>query len=258
MSKANILIVEDEVVVAKDIQMRLTQLGYNNPAIASSGDEAIEKCRSWKPDLVLMDIVLNRGSLDGIGTAEKIKQTLDIPIIYLTASTDERTLLRAKMTAPDAYVVKPFQTRELQISIEMSLYKHAMLRELREKERWLSTTLRSIGEGVITVNERTEVLFINPVAQTITGVTEGEALGKPIERVLKMVGKQSRQNPWTISANEMLNLRKADAVPTHGIIISRQGATTRVFTTTWPVMDTGGKKLGSVIMIRNLSNGPEV
>lgn len=120
---ANILIVEDESIIALDIKDQLESLGYTVQAIVSSGEEALEEVKKIKPDLVLMDIVL-KGDIDGVETAQKIRDSFDIPIIYLTAHSDEHTLKRAKITEPFGYIIKPSVNKELHGAIEKALNKH--------------------------------------------------------------------------------------------------------------------------------------
>src|SRR5688572_14222217 len=105
MAHAHLLIVEDENIIAKDIQRRLTRLGYFVPAIASSGREALQKTADVRPDLVLMDIVL-KGDMDGVDTAAQVQRRFQIPVVYLTAYADEHTWQRATATAPFGYVLK--------------------------------------------------------------------------------------------------------------------------------------------------------
>ena len=108
-------------------------MGYGVLGIFDTGEEAIEKAGELKPNLVLMDIVL-KGEMDGIDAAQKIRELFDIPIIYLTAYSDEKTLQRAKVTEPFGYVLKPFEDREIQSAIEMAIYKHKMEQQLKESE----------------------------------------------------------------------------------------------------------------------------
>lgn len=129
MTKAKIMIVEDEWITADDIKMSLQNLGYTVTSISSSGDEAIQNAEKDKPDLVLMDIVL-QGEMDGIKAANQIRSRFNIPVIYLTAYADEKILERAKITEPSGYIVKPFIDEDLKIAIEIALYKHKA-----EKER---------------------------------------------------------------------------------------------------------------------------
>ncbi|MGH7379144.1 MAG: diguanylate cyclase [Candidatus Methylomirabilales bacterium] len=130
MGHTQILVVEDENIVAKDLQQTLRTLGYGVPVIASSGEEAIEKAAATRPDLVLMDIKL-KGRLDGVAAAGEISDRLDIPVVYLTAYADEQTLRRAKVTEPFGYLVKPFDERSLHAAIEVAIHRHRMQMTLR-------------------------------------------------------------------------------------------------------------------------------
>lgn len=123
MSKAKILIVEDQGIVAKDIENSLKKLGYTVPAIVSSGEKSIEATEEMKPDLVLMDIML-KGKMDGIEAANEIHEKYNIPVIFLTANADDKTVNDAKAAEPYGYIIKPFREKELQTTIEMALYKH--------------------------------------------------------------------------------------------------------------------------------------
>lgn len=133
MDKKRILVVEDEVIVAKDIEKRLLKLGYAVLAIVTSGEEAIKKAEDKNPDLILMDIKLE-GKMNGLEAASQISSSLDIPIVYLTAYADDETLKQAKVTAPYGYILKPYETRELHTAIEIALYKHKIEKKLKESE----------------------------------------------------------------------------------------------------------------------------
>jgi two-component system, LytTR family, response regulator LytT len=136
MSKTNILIVEDESIVAKDIQMSLRKLGYNVVAICSNGEDAIRAAEEHAPDLVLMDIML-KGEMSGIEAAEQIRARFNVPIIYLTAYADESTLSKAKITEPYGYIIKPFKEIDLRTSIEMAQYKHQKETDVRKERDFL-------------------------------------------------------------------------------------------------------------------------
>jgi two-component system, LytTR family, response regulator LytT len=136
MEKLNIFIVEDESIVAKDIQNSLTKLGYNVVGSANNGKDAIDRITALKPDLILMDIMI-KGGLTGIDVSEKIKEKMNIPVIFLTAYADEATLSRAKITEPYGYVLKPFKEIDLHSTIEMAVYKHQKDAELLKERDFL-------------------------------------------------------------------------------------------------------------------------
>ena len=133
VAQATILVVEDESIVALDLQQRLTDMGYSVPAVAASGQDALKKAADIRPDLVLMDIRL-KGDMDGIEVAEQIRDLLNAPPVYLTAYTDEDTLQRAKITEPFGYIVKPFDERTLRSTVEMALYRSQTERKPRQRE----------------------------------------------------------------------------------------------------------------------------
>ncbi len=124
MSNPQILIVEDESIVAMEIEDRLKGLGYGVAGVVSSGEEAIRKAEETRPSLVLMDIRL-KGDTDGIEAAQQIRDRFDIPVVYLTAYADEDTLRRAKITGSSGYLTKPFEEAELYSAIETCLCSHA-------------------------------------------------------------------------------------------------------------------------------------
>ncbi|MDZ7337832.1 MAG: response regulator [candidate division KSB1 bacterium] len=129
---ARIMVVEDLNITALDLKNRLRKMGYEVPALAGSGEEAIQKAEETHPDLILMDIRL-KGEMDGVEAAERIRAKLDIPVIYLTAHADDNTLQRAMVTGPYGYVLKPFEEKELRITIEMALHRHRKEAKLREQ-----------------------------------------------------------------------------------------------------------------------------
>jgi DNA-binding response OmpR family regulator len=141
MAKANILVVEDEAIVALDIQTRLIQLGYDVAGICSTGEDAIKRADEFKADLVLMDIMLG-GKINGVEAARQIRMQYNIPVIFLTAYSDEATLQQAKMIEPYGYLPKPFDGRTLKTTIEIALHKHKMERERKEM---VSTVIQELA-----------------------------------------------------------------------------------------------------------------
>src|SRR4030043_2371234 len=168
MDKIRLLVGEDEGLVARDIEDMVRNAGYEVSAVVGTGEDAVEKAETTHPDLILMDIIL-REAMDGVEAAEKIRERFNIPVIYLTAHTDENTLQRAKITEPLGYTLKPVEQKELMTVMEMALYKHQMEIKLRERQSWLSTILQSIGEGVIATERFGNITFMNAVAEKLTG-----------------------------------------------------------------------------------------
>lgn len=139
----SILIVEDEAITALDLKHQITALGYQVAGIADTAEEAVKQAKERKPNLVLMDIRL-AGELDGIVAASAIRGHDDVPIIFLTAHSDQTTLERALAASPFGYVLKPFQTRELKVTIEVALYKHAREKEYRDLVTELNSALARV------------------------------------------------------------------------------------------------------------------
>ena len=190
MEKIRILIVEDEGLIARDVEDMVRNAGYEVCAVVGTGEEAVEKAESTRPDLILMDIIL-RGTMDGVEAAEKIRERFNIPVIYLTAHTDENTLQRAKLTEPLGYTLKPVEQKELMTVMEMALYKHQMEIKLKERQSWLSTILQSIGEGVIATERSGHITFMNQVAEKLTGWNESDSIGKPLTSVLHLFNEDT-------------------------------------------------------------------
>ncbi|MGB9936948.1 MAG: methanogen output domain 1-containing protein [Methanobacterium sp.] len=251
MSSFKILVVEDESIVAMDIKHRLESMNYNVPAIVSSGEDAVKKAAETSPDLILMDIVL-RGDMDGIQAAQIIRDSYDIPIVYLTAYSDEKTLKRAKITGPFGYIIKPFEDRELHSAIEVALYKHEMESKLKESEKWLSTTLESIGEAVITTDEKGNITFMNPVAQKITGYELNDAIGNPLKNLLKLLNEETKE-PIDLSMNSLLEsnvLNNNENI----LLITKNGIEIPINNTSAPITDDKKNKNGVVLVFQDISN----
>ena len=193
MEHINVLIVEDESIVAMDLRHRLENFGYTVAGHAISGKRALELADEKKPEIILMDIHL-KGDLDGIQTAEIIKERHDIPILYLTAYSDQQTLDRAKVTEAFGYILKPYHERELLSNIEMALYKHQMQKALRTKERWLNTTINSISDGVVAADKNGNIHLVNNPLMRITGLTESDLMGKNISTLFEKLSLYGNGN----------------------------------------------------------------
>ena len=193
MGNIQVLVCEDERIVAQDIQAALEILGYDVPTIVSTGRDAIVQAERIKPDLVLMDIVL-QGDMNGIEAAGEIRSRLSIPVVYLTAHADDSTLEMAKTTEPFGYILKPFDNREMKSVLETVTYKAKMERVLRESQEWLYMTLKSVGDAVVATGVDGCVKFMNPSAEMLIGCNQADAIGDPLEKVLPPMNEDVRKN----------------------------------------------------------------
>ena len=183
MTTATILVVEDEAITAKDLEATLQDLGYAVCGIASTGAEALQKVEANRPDLVLMDIVL-QGGMDGIEAAERIRANWGIPVVYLTAHSDDQTIRRASITEPYGYIVKPFNERELHSNVEISLYKSRMDRLYRESCDRIEKNLRGTIDCISRLIGMRDP-FLNKNQETVTSLScaiAGE-MGLPADTV---------------------------------------------------------------------------
>jgi len=251
MAKAQILIVEDDWIVAEDIQTSLKKLGFSVSAIVPSGEEALKNAKEDNPDLVLMDIVLE-GEMNGTKAAEHIRKQYNIPVVYLTAYADEILLERAKVTEPYGYIIKPFEDRELNIAIEIALYKHKMEKKLKESEEWLSVTLRSIGDAVISTDTKGYVTFMNPVAESLTGWSQDEAIGKPLNQVFLIINEKTRErcdNP----VEQVMATGVVQGLANDTILISKDGEEYVISDSGAPIVDSDEKIIGVILVFRDVT-----
>jgi PAS domain S-box-containing protein/putative nucleotidyltransferase with HDIG domain len=212
---------------------------------------AIQKAKETEPDLVLMDVML-QGETTGVEAAEQIYTRFSIPVVYLTAYADSTTVQQAKKTEPFGYIIKPFEERELQTTIEIALYKYKMQMELKDRERWLSTILKSIGDGVIATNKIGEITFMNPLAETLTGWKLDQALDRTLGDVFKVMnqkpGKMQR-----ISVKKILKGEESD-LSDEAILVSKSGKKTPIDPRLEPIRDDGGNITGVVLAFTDVTD----
>jgi two-component system cell cycle sensor histidine kinase/response regulator CckA len=245
----HVLVVEDERVVAKDLQRTLTNLGYEVPITVATADDAIRAASERCPDLVLMDIRI-KGARDGIETAEILKSQFDVPVVYLTAYADQQTVARAKLTEPHAYLLKPVKVDELRTAVEIAIYKHEMERRHRERERWFATTLRSIGDAVISTDAEGCITLMNPMAETMTGFQTSEVRGKRLGEIMRLVDETTQE---VVEDPVAQVLRAGKVMHVRGAIVARSGEQRIVADSAAPILDEAGKLLGVVVVFRDVS-----
>ncbi len=190
MADERVLIVEDEKIIALDLQRRLEKFGYSVVALAATAEEAVESALEYYPDIVLMDIMLG-GNRDGIDAAIEIHEQYNVPIVFLTAYADERTVERAKKAEPVGYVLKPFKERELQTTIDIALYKSRIDHQMQEQEQLFEALLNSMNDGLIAYSQDQTIRFLNPVAQNLTGWAEERAIARDLSEVFSLFDENS-------------------------------------------------------------------
>lgn len=250
MEPYKILIVEDEAIVGEDLQLRLENLGYAVTGIATSSEEAIQLSRRARPDLALMDIKLD-GDIDGIDTAAHLRQSLGIPVIYVTAYVDEQTLARAKATLPLGYIHKPFTSASLQAAIEIGIYKYEADETVRQRQRVLDNALQCVDIAMIATDIHGHVVLMNSVAETLSGWTEQQAVGSRIREVLG-VPKTAidspffallEDNPAHCEQNASLTIFTSNGIPQDVEIYAS------------PVQDAANNLMGAVLILHRAEQG---
>jgi PAS domain S-box-containing protein len=190
---AKILVVDDEAAITTQLEERLTRLGFEVAGCASSGEEAVKMAERIHPDLILMDIVMP-GKWDGIESAARIQQTMDIPIIFLTAYGDDRFVKRAKRIGPFGYIIKPFQESELRANVELALYNQRMREKLSASERKWRSLAENLDEAVILSDTEGRIFFWNRGAENIFGYRASEMRGKPVTGILSESFREKFRN----------------------------------------------------------------
>jgi two-component system, cell cycle sensor histidine kinase and response regulator CckA len=251
--KARIIVVEDERLVALAIEKSLTSSGYEVPLTISTGEEAVRKVAELEPDLVLMDIRL-KGAIDGIEAAARIRNSFHIPVIYLTAYSDQPTLDRAKLTEPYGYILKPFEEKNLQAAVEMALYKSGMQAQLARTKEKLETILRCMGEGVIVSAINGTIEFLNPAAQRI--LLGGKPLPAEANLLLlfKILDPQTMQ-PMVLPLSRVI--LGGETIRLHNLLLSTQDAELRrVDCSIAPLRDEGSVTWGTVLVFAGMDPLP--
>jgi PAS domain S-box-containing protein len=250
MNKTKILVVEDESIVARDIRNMLVGLGYEVTDVVSGARAAIRKARETSPNIVLMDVML-QGETTGVEAAEQIYTKFSIPVVYLTAYADSSTVQQAKKTEPFGYIIKPFEERELQTTIEIALYKYKMQMELKNRERWLSTILKSIGDGVIATDEVGAITFMNPLAESLTGWRMNQALDRTLGDVFRVMNqKPGKMQP--VSVKKILKGEGSD-LSDKAILVSKTGKKTPIDPRLDPIKDDAGNITGVVLTFTDVT-----
>jgi PAS domain S-box-containing protein len=250
MSKVRILIVEDEPIVAIDIRNMLLGLGYEVADTVYSGEEALSRAEELRPSLVLMDIRLE-GEMSGIQAAEQIYTRYNIPVIYLTAYAEESILEGVVQTGAFGYILKPFNERELQTSIATGLSKFTLESKLRERERWLSTVLRSIGDAVIATDGGGAISFMNPLAVRLTGWVPEDGVQHSLHDVFVLESEDSGGRIGYLVDGKVN--KEILGHPEESLLVSKTGSRIPIEYTFAPIQDDKEHSTGVVLVFRDIS-----
>src|SRR5579863_820007 len=248
---ARILIVEDEGIIAGHIASLLSKTGYEVAGIVESSEEALAKIPELNPALVLMDIRI-KGSMDGIETTAKLRECLDVPVVYLTAHTDQQTIDRAKITGAFGFLTKPIHHTSLATTIEMAIHKHRADRAVRHQRAWMSTVLGTMADAMAVIDRDGKVQFLNGPAEQLTGWVNEEARNRDIAAVLPL-----RQAASGLPANQVLFPPSSPQPPGHlpvGLIAGgRSGKPFPIEGEIAPSVDNG-RVVGAVITFRDATS----
>ncbi|WP_414529577.1 ATP-binding protein [Nodularia chucula] len=237
-----VLIVEDEYILAINLQESLETLGYTVVDIADSAVLAITKAEELRPNLILMDIRL-RGEGDGIQAAEKIWREFQIPVIYVTGHSDKSTVERATLTSPFGYIIKPIKEQELYVAIETALNRY-------EREQFLSSILKQMGDGVIVVDLESQIKYMNQVAEALTGWSWDKAKGRVVNEVIRLIDEETKlplENPTICALREKSSIY----LKNHVFLIANNGKTIPITNSATLLRDHQGVITGAVLVFRD-------
>ncbi len=248
--KKRILVVEDEMIVAHSICAGLERMNYAAVGPAGNAADAIRIALEEKPDLILMDIHLGKKP-DGIEAAETILKEQIIPIVYVTAHSDQHTIDRAKATGPFGYIHKPFSENEIRSAIETALYKHEKQLEVNRSERLLSITLQNIGDAVIATNRDLVITYANQIAETLLGADAGELPGSNLKEVIQLVSEQGYL-PVDWPGEELMGQSERWYLPEDCLIAGKDGGPIPVNGSLAAIRDHNARPFGIVAVLRDM------
>lgn len=246
---AKILIVEDEPVVKLHLKTCLENLGYLVLPPVSSHCEALTSLKREKPNLVLMDIILE-GELDGIHTADKINSNFGVPVVFLTAYSDDATLSRARACQPYGYIVKPFREEDLKTAIEIALFKSEQEINLKENVDFNTSLLDSIEYPVMALSCDEIIIFLNSHVQSLMGKENSQILGKEFREVVKLLSENG--DKMEIPFDRILVKGDAEEFNDISLVISEE-KTRLVDIAVSPFKKESNRVIGSVLVFKDIT-----
>jgi PAS domain S-box-containing protein/putative nucleotidyltransferase with HDIG domain len=241
-----VLIVEDDFISSTLLQRQCATSGYSVISAVSSGEDAIRVAQEDSPDVILMDINLE-GEMDGIDTADFIFRKFSVPVIFITVSTDDETIDRAKRSNPYGYLIKPVDQKDLKMGIEMALLRHSLEKTIRENEERVSTILNSIGDAVVVIGPDNRITYMNPVAEIIVECSMLRAMGQKFSDVIRIQGDSGT----VITAISGVN---SDLLPERQYILNSSGSRIPIESKISAQMDVQGNFIGTVLIFRDVTD----
>lgn len=244
-STRRLVIVEDEAILALDLERFLRGAGYDVRGVAADGESAVSLVEAEKPDLVLMDIHL-QGPQDGVATALVLKERYGVPVVYLTAHGDPRTIDRARSTEPMGYLLKPFKKPDLENVVNIALARRRLELTLKRREAMLQATLASVGDGILTADADRSVTWLNPAATALLGGDEKAIIHRKLGEVLDVA--RDGQHALEAAIDQAL---QNETVPFAAALTLPQG--TRSVVGSAAGLSDGRDGFGVVVTLRDLT-----
>ncbi len=249
MEKKKVMVVEDSFIVAHHLKATLENEGYQVVKSCGSGEEAVEAAPEYAPDIILMDIML-QGEMDGIQTAARINEFMDVPVVYITALSDRNTIHKAKLTEPYGYLNKPFEDSEIFTVLEMALYKHQIQSRLRNSEEKYFSTVNSISDVVITIDRDCLITYMNPSAEKLTGKKSADVLGKVFNEVFFFIDSEGlKVNPLHCPLDKVQSNRMSDSLM---LEVEGEAAIPIGESSLSPMIDSKGSQIGLIIVFKDI------
>lgn len=249
----HVLIVENDPVSAAMIEHQLTRFGYGIAGITGSGEQAIALTEKCRPDLVLMDIGLD-GEMDGVKAANVIRRKFEIPVVFLTTSSDEATIERACSAEAHGYLHKPIHAPALHSTLQMAIAKAAVEATILEEREWLATTLRCMRDGVIATDSLGVVKLLNLAAERLTGWSGPDAVNRDLSEVFHILEPDSRA--VSVSSLDRVVAGLSDVTFSRKILVSRDGTENQIEKTVVGITNAAGAMTGVVLVFHKSSAAP--
>lgn len=253
--KKKILIVEDDDIVALELNNQLSEFGYSVCDTITYGEDVIKRVEALEPDLILMDIKL-KGEVDGIKAAEAVNEKFDIPVVFLTAYSDESTVNRVKNTDPYGYLIKPYTKRELKSTIEIALYKYKTQKQIRENEKQLFTTLKCIGDAVVSTDVNGNINFMNPMAEKLSGWTLEEVHKKHLTDCIQII-REKDHKPVESPIKQVIEKGIVWNLANHTLLVNKENKKIPIDNSAAAIKDDDGNINGMVLVFKDVSERKE-